>query len=215
MLRARRGGRRRLLGVGGHPAGVDVAGPAEQLGGLGARRQGAPGQRSPAPTTRGASRRRRARRPCVGGGEVELGGEHRGRQGGAPDQHARAPGCACAASSRTRRVPVRALLGQLADLGAREQQHVVGDVPHRVGGADQRVGVPRDGGARWCATAAPWSSSSGRAASATRNWAASGSPASSTTAARVPGGTAHLDREPQRRAGRRARRARPAATGRP
>ncbi len=39
-------------------------------------------------------------------------------------------------------------LGQLADLGSREQQYVVRDVAHRIGGADQRVGVPRERSAR-------------------------------------------------------------------
>ena len=65
-------------------------------------------------------------------------------------------------------------LGQLADLGTGEQQHVVGDVPERVGGAHQRVGVRREGGADGVPRRGRRRGPSDRATSSTTASAASG-----------------------------------------
>ena len=72
---------------------------------------------------------------------MHLGGQSGAGEGGTTDQDRQHR----VLLVRHRRGPAAALrvgLGHLADLGPGEHQHVVGDVPHRIGGSDQRIGVP-------------------------------------------------------------------------
>ena len=130
-------------------------------------------------------------------GEVQLGAEAGRGQGGATDQH-RQHRVGLLRHRRGAAAPLDGGLGQLGDLGPREQQHVVGDVAHRVGGADQRVGVPRERGAAGVPRVRRCRGAASAAVSATRNSAASASPASSTTAASVPAAPPTCTREAQR-----------------